>query len=138
MSRKILILLVLASLLAAMIPAASASASASSGTCKQWHTVQRGENLYRISLRYGTSVSYLKELNHLPNVNRIYAGQQLCIVPASSGGTAYVVQRGDTLHKIARQFGVNMWVLARNNNILNLNRIYAGQTLIIPDVTIQL
>jgi LysM repeat protein len=99
--------------------------------------VQRGENLYRISLRYGTTVNALKQLNQLPNANWIYAGQQLCISTVSSGGTPYVVQRGDTLFKIARNFGVNMWVLAQNNNINNVNRIYAGQTLLIPDFTIQ-
>jgi LysM repeat protein len=43
-----------------------------------------------------------------------------------------VVQRGDTLFRISQRFGVNMWVLAQRNNILNLNRIYAGQTLFIP------
>jgi len=132
MRRKIVILMVLVGLFAAMIPAASAG-----GYCGQWHTVQRGENLYRISLRYGTTVSALKQLNQLPNANWIYAGQQLCISSVSSGGTAYVVQRGDTLFKIARNFGVNMWVLAQNNNINNVNRIYAGQTLLIPDFTIQ-
>ena len=30
-----------------------------------YHRVKRGENLYRISLRYGTTVDRLKELNHL-------------------------------------------------------------------------
>ena len=133
MKRKIVLMMLIVGLLAAMVPATSAG-----GYCAQWHTVQHGENLFRISLRYGTTVSYLKTLNNLPDANRIYAGQQLCISTTSSGGTHYTVQRGDTLFSIARRYGVNMYVLAQHNNITNLNRIYAGQRLIIPDVTIQL
>jgi LysM repeat protein len=83
-------------------------------------------------------VAHLKSLNNIVDVNRIYAGQQLCISQSSSGGSAYVVQRGDTLFRIAQRYGVNMWVLAQHNSIQNVNRIYAGQTLYIPDVTIQL
>ncbi|HLV33879.1 MAG TPA: LysM peptidoglycan-binding domain-containing protein [Spirillospora sp.] len=126
-------LLVLLSLVAgfAVVPAAQAS-----GVCAQWHTVQWGENLFRIARHYGTTVSYLQSLNHIPDANRIYAGQRLCISQTSSG-TIYVVQRGDTLFRIAQRFGVNMWVLAQHNNILNLNRIYAGQRLVIPHFTIQ-
>jgi len=41
------------------------------------HTVQRGENLYRIGLRYGATVTTLAQANCLINPNRITAGQQL-------------------------------------------------------------
>lgn len=124
----------LMSLVAAFV---AVPATQASDYVPEWHTVQRGENLFRIALRYGTTVAYLQSLNHIPDANRIYAGQTLRIRPASPGGTAYVVQKGDTLFRIARRYGVNMWVLAKHNNIQNVNRIYAGQTLLIPDVTIQ-
>ncbi len=42
------------------------------------HTVAKGENLYRISLRYGTSVSALQQANGL-NDTTIYPGQVLTI-----------------------------------------------------------
>ena len=42
------------------------------------HVVQRGENLYRISLRYGTTVEAIMAANGLTNYN-IYVGQQLRI-----------------------------------------------------------
>jgi LysM repeat protein len=135
--RKGISILILFSLLTAFaaVPA-SASVEASSVYCAQWHTVQRGENLFRIAQRYGTSVAHLQSLNNIANVNRIYAGQNLCVRAGSSGST-YVVQYGDTLSKIARRYGVNMWVLAQVNHISNINRIYAGQRLLIPDFTIQ-
>jgi LysM repeat protein len=42
------------------------------------HVVQRGENLYRISLRYGVTVQAIMVANGLTN-NIIYVGQQLRI-----------------------------------------------------------
>ncbi len=47
--------------------------------CGQVHTVQRGENLFRIALRYGTTYQALQQLNGLSDSNRLYAGQQLCV-----------------------------------------------------------
>lgn len=52
-------------------------------------------------------------------------------------GTSYVIQYGDTLGQIARRYGISWRVLAQVNGIRNANLIYAGQVLIIPDVTIQ-
>ena len=48
-------------------------------TCRWHHTVVRGENLYRISLRYGVSMWAIAEVNHITNLNLIFAGQVLCI-----------------------------------------------------------
>ncbi|MCQ3932822.1 MAG: hypothetical protein DPW16_20425 [Chloroflexi bacterium] len=45
----------------------------------QTHVVQRGENLYRIALRYGVSMSALIAANGITNPNLIYVGQVLRI-----------------------------------------------------------
>ncbi|MBI5930918.1 MAG: LysM peptidoglycan-binding domain-containing protein [Chloroflexi bacterium] len=45
----------------------------------QTHVVQQGENLYRIALRYGVSMSALITLNGITNPNVIYVGQVLRI-----------------------------------------------------------
>lgn len=42
----------------------------------------------------------------------------------------YQVKDGDTLHAIAKEFCVDYLVLARENNIKNPNRIYAGKTVL--------
>jgi hypothetical protein len=47
------------------------------------HTVQPGETLFRIALRYGVSVNTLASANGIFNPNVIYAGQVL-VVPGSS------------------------------------------------------
>jgi len=44
----------------------------------------------------------------------------------------YTVVPGDTLLRIARTYGVNVFTLAARNNIFNLNLIYVGQVLCIP------
>lgn len=43
------------------------------------HTVQAGENLFRIALRYGVDLYYLAQVNGIANIRLIYAGQQLLI-----------------------------------------------------------
>lgn len=43
------------------------------------HIVQAGENLFRIGLRYGFTAEELAAYNNIPNVDRIYVGQELRI-----------------------------------------------------------
>ncbi|MBI5929420.1 MAG: LysM peptidoglycan-binding domain-containing protein [Chloroflexi bacterium] len=124
------------------------------------HVVQPGENLFRISLRYGVSVQDIVVANNIANPNVIYVGQVLIIpvrgttpptqppptnptpapptnpTPAPpTTGTTYTVQRGDTLSAIARRFGVTVQAIASANNIANPNLIYPGQVLNIPGAT---
>ena len=103
------------------------------------HVVQRGENLFRIALRYGTTVQAIASANGIANPALIYVGQRL-VIPSSGtqppsqppGGTTYVVQRGDNLYRIALRYGLNYVYLAQYNGIANPSRIYVGQVLRIP------
>jgi len=52
--------------------------------------------------------------------------------PVVAGEITHIVQPGQTLFSIARMYGVDVWVLARANNIVNPNWIYVGQRLVIP------
>jgi LysM repeat protein len=118
------------------------------------YTVQYGDTLYSISLRFGVSIQAIASANNIVNPNYIYAGQVLIIPdgadpgnptqpapppvdpsPPVSGGTLYVVQFGDTLSRIAAVHGVTTAALIQANNLANPNLIYAGQTLIIPGVS---
>jgi LysM repeat protein len=103
------------------------------------YTVQRGDQLRFIAARFGTTWQAIAQANGLNNPNLIYVGQVLIIpgtggpvVPPPVSGNRYVVQPGDTLFRIAARLGVNVYDLAEANGILNLNRIYAGQVLIVP------
>lgn len=114
----------------------SATPIPSTGEIK--HVVQPGENLFRISLRYNTSMQAIAVANGIANPDRIYAGQTLVIptsgapVPTPSGGTTYVVQPGDNLFRIALRYNMSYLYLARYNNISNPAQIYVGQVIRIP------
>ncbi len=126
---------------ASALPAgATAGTTAQGGNCTTSHRIQSGETLYRIARRYGTTVAELQRINNLGTSTLIYAGNNLCVSMGSPNpptGTSYTVQPGDMLSRIARRFGVDMNVLARVNNIRDVNRIYVGQVLTIPDFTTQ-
>jgi LysM repeat protein len=107
------------------------------------HIVQQGENLFRISLRYGVPISVIAAQNGITNVNRIFVGQRLIISggagviipptqPPTTGTGIYVVQRGDTLARIARRFNTTVAALAQLNGIVNVNLIFVGQQLRVP------
>jgi LysM repeat protein len=50
-------------------------------TEKQYHTVRKGETLYRISKKYGISVGELRKLNNLSADQPLRAGQKLLVSP---------------------------------------------------------
>jgi LysM repeat protein len=107
------------------------------------HTVQAGENLYRIALRYGVTVRALAELNGLYNPDQVRAGQQLTIPGSATSSsvsyqpqhasTTHTVQRGETLSSIAHRYSVSLWTLIQVNSISNAALIVPGQTLVIPN-----
>lgn len=119
------------------------------------HVVQPGENLFRISLRYGVSIGSIAQANGITNTGLIYVGQQLSI-PGTTGGTTppptdggttpppddggatpatYRVVAGDTLGSISRRFNTTITALVTANGITNPNLIFVGQQLTIPGGT---
>ncbi|MCA9906128.1 MAG: LysM peptidoglycan-binding domain-containing protein, partial [Anaerolineae bacterium] len=141
------------------------------------HVVQRGENLFRIGLRYGISVDDLARLNGIIDVTNIQVGQRLLVpaepgapvetapepapveaapveaapaepapveaAPPSADTTAltnmpdrvwHIVQRGETMFKIATQYGVTVNQITSANSIGDPSLIYPGQQLLIPGI----
>jgi len=98
-----------------------------------YYTVRPGDNLFRIALRFGTTIQAIAQANGIVNPRLIRVGQVLWIPSSSSvTPTVYIVRRGDTLYSIARRFGTTYQVLAAVNGLHNPRLIYAGQRLIIP------
>jgi LysM repeat protein len=99
----------------------------------QVHVVQRGESLWTIAVRYGTTPQAIARANGLANGNLIYAGQRLTIPGSGGGGAAsggsYTVRAGDTLSAIAARYGTTASALARANGLGNASLIYVGQRL---------
>lgn len=100
------------------------------------HIVQRDENLFRIALRYGTTVEAIAEANALADVRVIAVGQRLLIPnaqPATAGSPiAHTVAPGDTLAALLARYHTTPEALATANNLSNPDLLYIGQQLIVP------
>ena len=103
----------------------------------QIHVVRPGETLSRIAMRYGVTVQSIRTANGL-NTYLIYAGQALKIpvagAPANPVGTSnvtHIVQPGETLFLIGLRYGLT-WTRIQAANGLPSEKVYAGQSLIIP------
>ena len=78
-------------LVAFLLPTASPALASS---CTQYHTVKRGESLYKIGLQYGVSWRVLADINDLGNPRLVYTGQKLCV---STSGTAAQPPKSGTI-----------------------------------------
>ncbi|MDX2075593.1 MAG: LysM peptidoglycan-binding domain-containing protein [bacterium] len=126
------------------------------------HEVVQGENLFRLSLKYGVNVTDIARVSGITNINLILVGQKLTIPgcgttgvrpnptsfpttapnisqpnslttpAASAGGVTHIVQQGETLFEISLQYGIPVNSIAARNGISNINLIYINQELIIP------
>jgi LysM repeat protein len=54
------------------------------------HVVQPGENLFRIAMRYGTSIDAISQANGISDINQIVVGQTLVIPCGVDSGTSSV------------------------------------------------
>jgi LysM repeat protein len=107
------------------------------------YVVRPGDTLFRIGRAYGVTVDQLAAANAISNPNRILVGQVLIIPGRGVGAPAaappdeaqvetYVVRPGDTLWRISRDLNVDLDALAAANEIVDVNRIRAGQVLTVP------
>ncbi len=108
---------------------------------RMMHSVRKGESLYSIAQRYGSSVSAIRQANGIRG-NLIHPGQTL-VVPRfgdsrppstqriASGGS-YLVQRNDTLWDISRSFGTSVDALCAANGLSRGATIRPGQKLTVP------
>lgn len=94
------------------------------------YVVKSGDTVHQIARRYSTSMDGIIFANQLQNPSVLSVGQAL-IIPNHE--IRHTVSRGDTLYSIARRYGVSpQRLMAANPRIDNPNRIYPGQTVVIP------
>ncbi len=95
--------------------------------------MRRGDSLWKLASRYGTTVDRIKRDNGLRS-DRLYVGQRLRInTGIPPGSRTYSVRRGDTVGKIARAHRVSINSVLRANGLSRSSTIYPGQVLIIPN-----
>ncbi len=84
------------------------------------YVVKRGDTLYSIARRYGTSVQRLRADNGLSENQTLVVGQALIVtLPAR----VHTVRAGDTLYSISRRYGVTVMELIQNNPELSQSTI---------------
>jgi LysM repeat protein len=100
------------------------------------YTVERGDTLGGIARDHEVSLSDLIEANDITNANLIYPGQVL-VIPGedTQPDITHVVERGDTLARIASTYGASISILVETNAIRNPNLIRIGQNILIPGST---
>lgn len=129
-TKKFFQLFVLAALLVATF---ATTTSAYAAGCGSSVTVVKGDTLFKIANRCGTTVSALRRANpDLGSGSLIFPGQVLqlpgTILGTDGGYFIYIVARGDTLKGLATRFGTTVdALLAGNPDITNANVIYEGQ-----------
>ncbi|HCT5826474.1 TPA: autolysin [Enterococcus faecalis] len=120
-----------------------------SGT-NTYYTVKSGDTLNKIAAQYGVSVANLRSWNGISG-DLIFVGQKLIVKKGASGNsggsnnggsnnnqsgtnTYYTIKSGDTLNKIAAQYGVSVANL-RSWNGISGDLIFAGQKIIVKKGT---
>ncbi len=100
-----------------------------------YYTVKKGDSLWSIANKYGTTVSKLKELNNLSS-NVLQVGQTLKISSNDNETVpdnyfVYKVKSGDSLWNIAKEYNTTVDTLKSVNN-LKSDKLTINQQLLIP------
>ncbi|MEO8393551.1 MAG: LysM peptidoglycan-binding domain-containing protein, partial [Chloroflexota bacterium] len=121
------------------------------------HIVQPGESIDSIAALYGLTGADLKAKNHLTDdADSFYVGQLLDVsvsaettpeaaspeptlaatdLPAVQDSLiVHRVTRGETIFRIASEYGVSVNAIVQANQIADPEMIYAGQDLVIPGI----
>ncbi len=104
------------------------------------HKVARGDNLWNIAKRYGTTTNKIQEINNLRST-KLYTGQVLKLPGSNQSRTAkssagsnyrvYSVRAGDSAFAIAQQHKMDLNRLLDINRLSNASKIFPGQQLYI-------
>lgn len=123
------------------------SNSGNTDSSNGYYTVQSGDTLSGIALKFSTTSSKLAQLNSISNPNLIYVGQRLLVNQSSNSNSSssgqssstttnteasaasYTVKSGDTLSGIASRYNTTVNQIVSLNQLSNPNLIYVGQVL---------
>ena len=103
------------------------------GITTNTYVVQKGDSLYSIANKLGTTVSELKKENNL-TTNTLQIGEVLRIPTKEiyeEEENVYIVQKGDTLYSVAMANNTTVDELKKANNLTS-NILSTGQLLKIP------
>ena len=109
------------------------------------YTVKEGDSIMSIAEAFGVDPEAIVDLNGLGSPSEVTVGIVIKIPPstgpvatpaptasAGGGGTVHVVQPGEWIWQIARNYGVDPNAIIAANDLANPSLVYPGQELIIP------
>ena len=106
--------------------------------------VEVGDSLSKIAKRYDTTTEILATINGICDVNQIYVGQKILLAAAGSEtddgvdpepiSVTVIVEAGDSLSKIARQYDTTVDDLMVANDITDPNLVLVGQELVVSGI----
>ncbi len=105
------------------------------------HTVQPGETLETLAIRYQTTATTLARLNSISHARQLYAGEEIRVNEGEDGREPlgdmglYIAVAGDTQYRIAARFGIPLKALREANSWDELAPIWAGQRILLPGRT---
>lgn len=107
------------------------------------HSVAKGDSLWNIANRYGTTVQQIQDLNNLSSKG-LNIGQKLKIpgykpnplpdaskLSSASSTSTYYVQQGDTPFTIANKHNITLERLLHLNQLSPRSKIFPGQKLVV-------
>lgn len=103
------------------------------GLITNTYVVQKGDTLYSIANKLGTTISELKKENNLTS-NTLQIGEVLRVPTKEiyeEEENIYIVKKGDTLYSIANKYNTTVEELKRINNLTS-NILSIGQVLKLP------
>ena len=99
------------------------------------YTVKKGDTLYAIAQKYGTTVKAIQDLNYLKDINlsvgqviripEMYTPEDQMIMPSYIN---YIVKPGDTLYSIARANNISVDTLIKDNGLTS-NTLSVGKNI---------
>jgi murein DD-endopeptidase MepM/ murein hydrolase activator NlpD len=99
------------------------------------YTIQSGDTLNVIAVKFGVSVDDIIKANNIANPNILSAGQQI-IIPGLEGVTGNLtaedIPLGANLANLSVQYQFPMDMLVKLNKVTSPKEVYAGSSLILP------
>lgn len=138
----LVVVLVFVLLLTAVSPTFAKNESEAPTQSGYYHLISYGETLSKIAFAYGVPIQAILDANpQVTDPDVIYYGTVIFVPHSINPPYSYppygcridhVVQSGETVFSIGREYDVNPYDIAYASYLYNWNYIYAGQYLCIP------